>query len=166
MVWAKRLAKILTGLAIMFVIVDVICIVSVYIDCSSIVSSRLNDLVRITAQENCLETSTSKASFEKLLQSTVEQNQWIQFTETEGVVQGLDNRNTNVDMDYAVFVGSVDNSTSYYSYESAPQRGGEIKCTIKATAAAPFFLFGFSGYVNIPIEQSYTTLGLKYYKGK
>lgn len=181
MVWAKRIAKFLTGLAIMFVVVDVICAVSTYIKCSSIVSNRLNDLVRIVSQENCLEKNTSFVSFQELLQTTVEQNQYVLFSNNSqklyydglalqgtgpNILAKSEDYTSFVDMNYAVYVGSDKTDTTYYTYVTAPQRGEEIVCTIKAYASAPFFMFGFSGRINIPIEKTYTTLGLKYYKGK
>lgn len=171
--WAGAVAKIilcsiLAAIAFMLITWGIL-----FVQSSNIVSDRLSDLVYIVSEENCLSEdgtqpkSSSLGVYENLLQTS--ETSWLKF-ETS-IYDGASKNSA----DYAYFVGSPTNTTKWYlGYEAAPQRGTAIKVTVKGVLHLPFFV-RFGGKtgsndgglsINVPIEKSFVTMGMKYYKDK
>lgn len=131
-----------------------------WVNANNLVQDRLSELVIIVSEENCLSndgnfTTSPMGTYNDLLKAS--ETSWVKF----------DTSLASPNISYKV--SNLSETHNYYSYITAPQKGSIIKVRLIGYLKLPLF-FNPNGtgstILTIPIEKSYVTMGMQFYKDK
>lgn len=192
----KKVAKMFLFMIVITMIFTVIMWGVIIVNSNNLIESKLTELVIIVSDENCLSdtggVNSTLAIFNTYLESS--ETSWLKFN-TSGhngdpgkrmdyrisaqapspIIGKRSDIPRNFDVSY--YVGGLNNSTPYFNYSDAPQRGEVIKVSLTGYVWLPLMMdtnnvgntveTGDNQLgVILPIRKVYNTMGLRFYKGK
>lgn len=189
----KRFAKIILITAVILLVLNLVIMLYAYMTSVRLMKDTLSNISAIVSEENCI-GEAQIGSINRLL--VEHSNVWLTYnsgksgnfaedaflytgngpTNTIQVDEGTAINNIawnkgNVDEGTYSAVkistdGSNTNDKNLYSYLSCPQRGTPITINLNAEVKGKFVsFFGFIDYA-IPVHESITVVGMKYYRGR
>lgn len=148
----------------------------IYNQSANIIEDRLYDLTYIVSEDNCLSSDgvifddTIAGHFEQLLENS--ETDWLKFDTHTGENVGFDYRNDSI----SYYVGNKNGRDRYMSYLDAPQRGEAIIIKVRGYVHIPMIISPFAASqeeanakrfnIVLPLEKTYVTTGMKFFKDK
>lgn len=156
----KKVATVLLWAIISTIVFMLITWGIYWVNANNLVQDRLSELVIMVSEENCLSNDGNLADspmgmYNNLLKAS--ETDWVKFE-------------TNLSSpDISYKVSNMNETQTYYSYITAPQKGAVIKIKLKGYLRLPLIFNPKNtgrNYLIVPIEKTYVTMGMRFYKDK